>query len=162
MNYVQIIRRQLKSMLKDSLAVIGLSKGLDLKRNATELTIANQMDLGIDAAELRRIRSSDIPVYQCLGERRIQKQRRRKDINTLQWQYAKHRVASPDGHLRQSAQSYGAVADMMEELPVGQRAPVKPSASGQSDRETCCKNASCDLRNDQKTRSYPDYAPKQV
>ena len=31
-----------------------------------------------------------------------------------------------------------------------------------SDRETCCKNTSNDLRNCPKTRSYPDYAPKQV
>ena len=31
-----------------------------------------------------------------------------------------------------------------------------------SDRETCCKNESNDLRNYKKTRSYPDYAPKQV
>ena len=35
MNYVSIVQRQLKSMLKDSLAVIGLSYGLDLKRSGT-------------------------------------------------------------------------------------------------------------------------------
>ena len=77
---------------------------------------------------------------------------------------------------------YGAVADMIEELPVGQRAPGKPlhqvnwiskkflhnllsqkCESRKSDRETCCKkNKSNDLRNYQKTRSYQDYAPKQV
>ena len=50
-------------MLKDSLAVIGLSLGLDLKRSGRELTIKNLMDLGSElAAELRRIRSSDIPL----------------------------------------------------------------------------------------------------
>ena len=38
MNYSKTI---LKSMQKDSLAVIGLSWGLDLKRSGTELTIAN-------------------------------------------------------------------------------------------------------------------------
>ena len=50
MNYVSKIQRHLKSMQKDSLAVIGLSQGLtiDLKRSGTELTIANQMDLGIE------------------------------------------------------------------------------------------------------------------
>ena len=49
MNYVKIIQRQfLKDMLKDSLAVIGLSLGLDLKRSGTELTTANQMDLGTE------------------------------------------------------------------------------------------------------------------
>ena len=48
MNYVKIIQRHSKSMLKDSLAVIGLPSGLDLKRSGTEHTIANQMDLGIE------------------------------------------------------------------------------------------------------------------
>ena len=77
---------------------------------------------------------------------------------------------------------YGAVADVIDEMPVDQRAPGKTAASGQlvhqetptqpplaemqapmkSDRETCCKNTSNDLRNYQKTRSYPDCAPKQV
>ena len=42
------IQRQFKSMQKDPLAVIGLSWGLDLKRSGTELTIANQMDLGTE------------------------------------------------------------------------------------------------------------------
>ena len=56
-------------MQKDFLTVIGLSLGLDLKSSGTELTIANQMDLGI---ELRRkccrisndlaIRHSVVPV----------------------------------------------------------------------------------------------------
>ena len=72
---------------------------------------------------------------------------------------------------------YGAVADMIVELPVGQRAVEKPKAPGQldkteirlqkfktmkSDREICCKNTRNDLKNCQKTRSYPNYAPKQV
>ena len=56
MNYVLIIQRQLKSLQKESLAVIGLSWGLDLKRSGTELTIANQMYLGI---ELRKWRYSN-------------------------------------------------------------------------------------------------------
>ena len=81
----------------------------------------------------------------------------------------------PRGHL------YGAVAEMIEELPVDQRAPVKPvhqvswinkkffhnllsqnCKPMKSDKETYCKNTSNDWRNYQKTRSYPDYAPKQV
>ena len=48
LNYVSIIQRQFKSMQKDFLSIIGLSQGLDLKRSGTELTIANQMDLGIE------------------------------------------------------------------------------------------------------------------
>ena len=35
-------------MLKDSLAVIGLFQGLDLKMSGTDLTIAGQMDLGTE------------------------------------------------------------------------------------------------------------------
>ena len=46
---------------------------------------------------------------------------------------------------------YGAVADMIEELPVFSQ-KCKPM---KSDRETHCKNTSNDLRNYQKTRSYP-------
>ena len=76
---------------------------------------------------------------------------------------------------------YGAVADMIEELPVGRRAPGKPQAPGQlvkwrflhhllsqkcepmkSDRETYCKNKKNDLKNCHMTRSYQDCAPKQV
>ena len=48
LNYVSIIQRQFKSMQKDFLAVIGRSQGLDLKRSGTELTSANQKDLGIE------------------------------------------------------------------------------------------------------------------
>ena len=48
MKYVKTIQRQLNSMLVDSLADIGLSQGLDLKRSGTELTITNQMDLAAD------------------------------------------------------------------------------------------------------------------
>ena len=33
---------------------------------------------------------TDIRLCQRLGEDRIKKQRRKKDINTLQWQYTKH------------------------------------------------------------------------
>ena len=44
----KIIQRQFESMQKDFLAVTGLSWGLDLKRSGTELTMANQVDLGIE------------------------------------------------------------------------------------------------------------------
>ena len=66
MKLVKTIQRQLKSMLKDSLAVIGHSWDLDLKRSGTELTIANQMDLG---TELQRkcCRTSQGPVIRCSG-----------------------------------------------------------------------------------------------
>ena len=63
-NYVSIIQRQLKSMWKDFLAVIGL----DLEISGTELTMANQMDLGIERrrncckiSKIPVIRYSDVP-----------------------------------------------------------------------------------------------------
>ena len=73
---------------------------------------------------------------------------------------------------------YGAVADMSAELPVGQRAPGKPAAPGQLDKQeiitqpplaelqaneerqgNVLQEYEQHLRNCQKTRSYPDYAP---
>ena len=51
-----------------------------------------------------RIRSSNISCLQCLWERRITKQRRRKEVNTLQWSPWKHRVASPHSDFCESAQ----------------------------------------------------------
>ena len=44
----------------------------------------------IVAADFRRKRSSGIPLYQCFGERRFEKQRKWKEVNTLQWQHQKH------------------------------------------------------------------------
>ena len=44
---VNIIHRQLRIMLANSLAVIGLSCGLDQKKNGTEPTLTNPTDHGI-------------------------------------------------------------------------------------------------------------------
>ena len=59
-----------------------------------------ESNCGENACNLRRIRSSDIPLHQPLGERTILKQRRRKDNNSLQRKYGKYWVAPPDSHLR--------------------------------------------------------------
>ena len=61
---VKLFFKQLSSMLKDSFAVIGLSQSLDLTRSGTELTIANQMNLG---TELQRkcCRTSQDLVIRC-------------------------------------------------------------------------------------------------
>ena len=56
-----------------------------------------------NAAELRRIRSSDFLLYQCLGDENKEAKEERHQYTSMQ--YAKYLVASPDGHLRQSAQS---------------------------------------------------------
>ena len=75
----------------------------------------------------------------------------------------------------------GAVADMIEESPVGQRAPGNPKAPGQLDKEeiltqpplaevqaneerqgNLLQEYEQRFENCQKTRSYPNDAPKQV
>ena len=89
------------------------------------------------------------------------KQKRRKDIKTLQRQYAKHRVASPDGHLRQSAQSLRSSTGYVCRTAIWSESSGKPVASGKldevqiltllsqkcqpmkSDRETCCNISRC-------------------
>ena len=60
---VNTIHRQLPIMLADSLAVTGLSWGVDQKRNSTELTLTNPTDHGI---HLKRIswQISQDPVIQ--------------------------------------------------------------------------------------------------
>ena len=45
---VNTIHRQLRNMLENALAVIGLSWGLDQKRNGTELTPTNASDPGTE------------------------------------------------------------------------------------------------------------------
>ena len=76
---------------------------------------------------------------------------------------------------------YGAVADMIEELPVGQRAPGKPKAPGQLDKvEIVTQLPLAEVQANEERQgnllqeyeqrfeklsgdqSYPDYAPKQV
>ena len=66
MNYVSIIHRQLKSMLKDVLAVIVLSWGL--RWQARWILESNG---GQNAAEFQRFPSSGIPLYQRSGQRTI-------------------------------------------------------------------------------------------
>ena len=47
-NNVYTIHKQLWNMLANSLAVIGLSWGLDQKKNGAEPILTNQMDHGIE------------------------------------------------------------------------------------------------------------------
>ena len=112
------------------------------------ILIANEMDLGTEL-ERKCCSTSQDPVIQY----------------SVHWQLS----------------IYRAVADMIEELPVGQRVVVTTAAPSQvdnkkllhdfltqkckpmkSDKETRCKNTSNNLKNCQKTRSYPNNAPKQI
>ena len=106
---VNTIYRRLRILLADFLALIGLSQGLDLKRSGTELAITNQMDLGTELQGkwcwISQNTIIQCSVVQCLRDGRFKKQRKWKEVNTLEWQQRKHWIVSPNGHLRQSAQS---------------------------------------------------------
>ena len=79
-------------MLKDSHAVIGLFWGLDLKRSGTELTIANQMDLGNELQKKYCSTSQDpVILYSVVPVPwREENQEAKEEERHLQWQYAKH------------------------------------------------------------------------
>ena len=140
MNYVSIIQRQLKSMQKDFFAVIGLSWELDLKRSGTELTMANQMDLGIERRR-KCCRISQDPVIRCSvvpapwreDNWEAKKEERQQFTSTEVRKILS--CSSTWSSLSNQLSLYGAVADMIEEFPVGQNAPAKPVASGQLEKQ---------------------------
>ena len=128
MKYVKTVQRQLNSMLVDSLAVIGLFRGLDLKSSSMELSITNQMDLGQNCrknfAEFRRKQSSSFR-----GTRGALRSKENFNGSTQNIELHLHMVISVN-----QLSIYGAVADMIEELPVGQSAVENPKAPGQLDK----------------------------
>ena len=113
-----------------------------------------------DKMLLSRIRSSSIPWYQCLGST--------QNIELLLLRQSAQYLRSSSGYdgritswsesfgETQSTKSTGGKWTFLHNLLLQKRKPMK------SDRETCCNNTSNDLKNCLKTRSYPDYAPKQV
>ena len=171
------------SMQKHSLVGIGLPQGLDLKRSGTELTIANHMDLVIELHRmLLNFSGSGHPIFRCTSTLE-RGQLRRKDCgktaihfneSTQNIELLLQMVISIN-----QLSLYGVCnSGYDEELPVGWRASGKPVASGQwmnekllhnllsqkckpmkSERETCRKNMSNDLRNYQKTCKYSELHP---
>ena len=130
MKYVETIQRQFNRMLVESVAVIVLSLGSDLKRSGTELTrskpdgschrIAGQMLLSFSG--------SRHPVFRCTialerGQLRS-KTSGKKSINTFQWHHKNIELLLQ--MVISVNQVYGAVANIIEELPVDQRAPGNP------------------------------------
>ena len=139
-------------MLIDSLAIIGLSCSLDLKRSGTELAIKKtdgSWDRAADKIKtLLNFAGSGHLVFRCTsalereelrskrsGKKSIQSNRSTQNIELLL-----HMVISVN-----QLSIYGAVSDMIEELPVGvsdmvkelpvgQRAVEKPKALGQLDK----------------------------
>ena len=87
---VKTIHRQLLIVLANSLAVIGLSWGVDQKRSGAEPTLTQtRWIMGSNGTrndgQFLSIRSSDISCLQCFCERRITMQSRRKEVFSLQW-----------------------------------------------------------------------------
>ena len=90
---------------------------------------------GENAAELREIWSSDIPLYQCPGKRKIKKQRGKKHNKKFTACYENVRLLPKMVMSVNQVSLYGAVADLIQELPVDQRAPGRPFALGQTEQE---------------------------
>ena len=113
---------------------------LDLKRRGTELTIANQMDLGI---ELQRkcCWISQKPIILCSAVPVPWREENSEAKKVERSQYTSMAAPRNVELLLQMVISvnhlsiYGAVADMIEELPVGREALGKPVASGQLDKQ---------------------------
>ena len=129
------IQRPLKSILKDSLAVIGLSQGLDLKEVVRNLQFQTRWILEPNC----RDRSSGISWYQCLGEMRFKKLRKWKEVNTLQGSTKNIELLLQMVISVNQLSICGSAADMIEELPVCQKAPGRPAAPGQLDKREILK-----------------------
>ena len=108
-NNVNTNHRQLRNMLPNFLAVIGLSWGLDHKKNGTEPKLKNQMEHGI-VRQKKWWQISLDPVIRyfvppaVLREENFTQQRREKEVNPLEWWPWNHRVASPHSDFCESAQ----------------------------------------------------------
>ena len=111
-------------MRKDSLADIGLSLDLDLKSSDTELTIAIQMDLGIEIFRCTSVLERGELKSKAGGKTSIHFNDTTQNIELLLQMIISVNQLS----------LFGAVADMIEELAVGQSARDKSAASGQLDK----------------------------
>ena len=137
MKHVTRFQRQLNSMLVDFLAVIGLSKGLDLKRSGNDPKPDGCWDNIVDKM-LRNFAGFGHPVFR--GTSVLE---RRELTSKVGGKTSIHFNGSTENIelLLQMVISvnqvslYGAVADMIEELSVGRRALGKLVASGQLDKQ---------------------------
>ena len=177
MNYVSIISKTIKEVCRKissrSLVFPGAWIRKEVVRN---LRVQTRWILESNCGEemLQNLAGSGHPTFRCaksLGGKTIMRQSRERDHNSLRRKYGKSWVAPPDGYLRQSAQSVrsssgydcritswsessgetrcirsaGKARKFLHNLLSQNCKPVK------SDRETCCKNMSSDLRNSPKT-----------
>ena len=116
------------------------SWGLDLKRSGTELPIRNQMDHGTEPQikMLQNFAGSGHPIFRCTSPlERGQLRSKGEGKTTIHFNGSTENI---ELLLRivisvNQLSLYGAVADMIAELPVDQRAPGKPVASGQLDKQ---------------------------
>ena len=127
-------------MQKDFLEVIGLSWCLDLKRSGTELAMASQMDLGFERRRKCCRISQDLVIRYSVAPSPLERGQFRSKVGG---KTSVHFNGSTEniGLIFQMVISvnqlslYGAAVEMMAELPVGQKALVKPVASGQLDKQ---------------------------
>ena len=147
-NNVNTIHWQLLNMLANSLAVTGLSWGLDQKKSGTE-TCIHKPDGSWDrmaeenVGKFLSIRSSDISCFQCFCKRRITIPSREKEVNKYTLVVAQKPSSCFSKHSDFRRKS----------LPSSLRPKNRPmNSSG----ETYGKNTSKKSSNCQKTRSYPN------
>ena len=131
-NYVKIIQKELKNALEDFLAVIGPSLGLAQKRSGAPPTIPNKRILGSDAQKMmQNFQRPGHPIFRCTsalerGDLRSKgggKKSIHFNVSTQNIELLLQMVISVN-----QRSIYGAVADFIEELPVGQKAPENPAA----------------------------------
>ena len=175
-NNVNTIHRQLLNMLANSLAVIGLSWGLDHKKNCAERTLTNQMDPGdrMTQETMANFSRSGHPIFRASsaiewGELRSKwgrKKSRHFNGSNETIELLLRTVISAN-----QLSIYGAITDLCDEvakriraqhLSIWKRWKFLPSSVRQkiapmnSSGETHGKNTSENSSNCQKTRSNPN------
>ena len=180
---VNTIHRQLRNMLANSLAVSGLSWGLDQKRNGTEPTLTNPTDHGIKLHRKWRqiFAGSGHPIFRASSAFFERGELRSKGGGKKSIHF-NGRNENIELFLRTVISAnqlgvFGAVADLCNELSKGVRASVKLDApdhlekmeilidlsiaenpTSAQQRGTWCKNTSENSNTCPKTRNYPIYA----
>ena len=131
-NNVNTIHRQLRIMLENSLAVIGLSWGLDQKKSGVEPTLTNQMDHGIEWQKKWWQISLDL-VIQCFvlpvpwREENYEAKKGERSQYTSMVTIKTSSCFSAQCFFANQLSIYGAIADLCDEVPKGVRGPGKPA-----------------------------------
>ena len=162
---VNTIHRQLRNMLANSLAVIGLSWCLDQKRNGPEPTPTNQTDIRtklqgtwwwISQIPVTRYFGHPAPLRGELRSKKHGKKSMHFDGSDENIELLLRTVISAN-----QLSVYGAITYLCNELSEDLGASVK-LAEPDSNGETWCKNTSENSNNCRKTWNYPYYVLMRV